>query len=60
MYESLSQRLANAFKSFKNKGKLTEADIKELRKFIYLCIFVRETYRHGKRPEGQIITSYKI
>ncbi len=28
MYESLTSRLANAFKSFKNKGKLTEADVK--------------------------------
>ncbi len=28
MYESLTSRLANALKSFKNKGKLTEADVK--------------------------------
>lgn len=29
MFQSLSDKLANAFKKFKNKGKLTEADIKE-------------------------------
>ncbi|MBQ3003517.1 MAG: signal recognition particle protein [Clostridia bacterium] len=29
MFQSLSDKLANAFKRFKNKGKLTEADIKE-------------------------------
>ena len=28
MFQSLSEKLANAFKKFKNKGKLTEADIK--------------------------------
>lgn len=28
MYESLTERLKNAFKAFKNKGKLTEADVK--------------------------------
>ena len=29
MFQSLSEKLSNAFKKFKNKGKLTEADIKE-------------------------------
>ncbi len=38
MYESLSQRLANAFKSFKNKGKLTEADVKEGMREIKLAL----------------------
>ena len=28
MFQSLTERLAGAFKSFKNKGKLTEADVK--------------------------------
>ena len=28
MFQSLSEKLENAFKKFKNKGKLTEADIK--------------------------------
>ncbi len=28
MFESLSEKLSNAFKKFKNKGKLTEADVK--------------------------------
>ena len=28
MFQSLSEKLANAFKKFKSKGKLTEADIK--------------------------------
>ena len=27
-FQSLSDKLANAFKKFKNKGKLTEADVK--------------------------------
>ena len=38
MYESLTQRLANAFKSFKNKGKLTEADVKEGMREIKLAL----------------------
>ena len=29
MLESLSEKLANAFKKFRNKGKLTESDVKE-------------------------------
>ena len=29
MLESLTQKLANAFKRFRNKGKLTEADVRE-------------------------------
>ena len=28
MFQSLSEKLENAFKKFRNKGKLTEADIK--------------------------------
>ena len=28
MFQSLSEKLSNAFKAFKNKGKLTEADVK--------------------------------
>ena len=28
MFESLSEKLNNAFKFFRNKGKLTEADVK--------------------------------
>ena len=28
MFQNLSEKLENAFKKFKNKGKLTEADIK--------------------------------
>ena len=38
MYESLSSRLANAFKSFKNKGKLTESDVKEGMREIKLAL----------------------
>ena len=29
MFQSLTDKLSNAFKKFKNKGKLTEADVKE-------------------------------
>ncbi|MBR4335518.1 MAG: signal recognition particle receptor subunit alpha, partial [Clostridia bacterium] len=29
MLESLTEKLANAFKRFRNKGKLTEADVRE-------------------------------
>lgn len=29
MFQNLTEKLANAFKKFKNKGKLTEADVKE-------------------------------
>ena len=29
MFQSLTEKLANAFKKFRNKGKLTEAEVKE-------------------------------
>lgn len=38
MFQSLSERLSNAFKHFKNKGKLTEADIKDGMKEIKLAL----------------------
>ena len=38
MFQNLQERLANAFKSFKNKGKLTEADIKEGMREIKLAL----------------------
>ena len=38
MFQNLQERLANAFKSFKNKGKLTEADVKEGMREIKLAL----------------------
>lgn len=38
MFQSLTERLANAFKSFKNKGKLTEVDVKEGMREIKLAL----------------------
>ncbi|MBQ3125817.1 MAG: signal recognition particle receptor subunit alpha, partial [Clostridia bacterium] len=38
MFESLSDKLTNAFKKFKNKGKLTEADVKEGMREIKLAL----------------------
>jgi len=38
MFQSLSDRLTNAFKHFKNKGKLTEADVKEGMREIKLAL----------------------
>ncbi len=38
MFQSLQERLAGAFKSFKNKGKLTEADVKEGMREIKLAL----------------------
>ena len=38
MFQSLSDKLANAFKKFKNKGKLTEADVKEGMREIKLAL----------------------
>ncbi|MBE6542716.1 MAG: signal recognition particle protein, partial [Ruminococcaceae bacterium] len=29
MFDNLSEKLENAFKKFRNKGKMTEADVKE-------------------------------
>ena len=29
MFQNLSEKLSNAFKRFRNKGKLTPADVKE-------------------------------
>ncbi len=38
MLESLSEKLSNAFKKFKNKGKLTEKDVKEGMREIKLAL----------------------
>ncbi len=38
MFQSLSDKLANAFKVFKNKGKLTEKDVKEGMREIKLAL----------------------
>ena len=38
MFDSLSDKLTNAFKKFKNKGKLTEADVKEGMREIKLAL----------------------
>ena len=38
MFQSLTERLSNAFKAFKNKGKLTEADVKEGMREIKLAL----------------------
>ena len=38
MFESLSDKLTNAFKKFKNKGKLTESDVKEGMREIKLAL----------------------
>ena len=38
MFQSLTERLSNAFKSFKNKGKLTEADVREGMREIKLAL----------------------
>lgn len=38
MYESLTEKLANAFKKFRNKGRLTEKDVKEGMREIKLAL----------------------
>ena len=38
MFQNLQERLSNAFKHFKNKGKLTEADVKEGMREIKLAL----------------------
>lgn len=38
MFQNLQERLSNAFKFFKNKGKLTEADVKEGMREIKLAL----------------------
>ena len=38
MFDSLSDKLANAFKKFKNKGKLSESDVKEGMREIKLAL----------------------
>ncbi len=38
MFQNLQERLSNAFKRFKNKGKLTEADVKEGMREIKLAL----------------------
>ena len=38
MFQNLQERLSNAFKRFKSKGKLTEADVKEGMREIKLAL----------------------
>ncbi len=38
MFQSLTERLSNAFKAFKNKGKLSESDVKEGMREIKLAL----------------------
>lgn len=38
MFQSLSEKLSNAFKKYRNKGKLTEADVKEGMREIKLAL----------------------
>ncbi len=38
MFQSLTEKLANAFKKFRNKGKLTEADVREGMREIKLAL----------------------
>ncbi len=42
MLESLTDKLANAFKKFRNKGKLTEADVKEGMREVKLALLVAD------------------
>ena len=37
-FESLSDKLTNSFKRLKNKGKLTEADVKEAMREVRLAL----------------------
>ena len=37
-FESLSDKLTNAFKKLKSKGKLTEADVKEAMREVRLAL----------------------
>lgn len=39
MFQSLADKLENAFKKFKGKGKLTESDVKEGMREIKLAAF---------------------
>ena len=49
MFQSLTERLSNAFKAFKNKGKLTEADVKEGMREIKLALLEADVnYKVGK------------
>ena len=38
MFESLGEKLSNAFKKFRSKGKLTESDVKEGMREIKLAL----------------------
>ena len=38
MFQNLTDKLANAFKKFRNKGKLTEADVREGMREIKLAL----------------------
>ena len=38
MFSGLTEKLSNAFKKFKSKGKLTAADVKEGMREIKLCV----------------------
>ena len=51
MFQNLTEKLANAFKKFRNKGKLTEADVKE---------GIKETAKKMKEEEIPLLTISKI
>ena len=71
MFQSLSEKLENAFKKFKNKGKLTEADVKAGMREIKLALLeadvnfkvVREfisAVSERKETDSQIVLTITI
>ena len=53
-FQSLTERLNNAFKKFRNKGKLTEADVKEGMREIKLALLEADVnYKVVKTLEGR-------
>ena len=49
MFESLGEKLTNAFKKFRSKGKLTEADVKAGMREIKLALLEADLEELEKR-----------
>ena len=60
MFESLSDKLTNAFKKFKNKGKLTEADVKEGMREIKLALLEADVNFKVVREFIKIVTERAV
>jgi len=60
MFQSLSDKLTNAFKKFKNKGKLTESDVKEGMREIRLALLEADVNYKVARDFVKIVSDRAV